>query len=88
MTLVESVEIMLKALGDSNVAAGEVALLKRLAYLLDENPFSEPEIYREYRYALKAVKEALGGGPVDEELDDLLARLGRTDVRDPAEPET
>jgi len=86
MSLSESVETMITAAGETDWAAGEVELLRRLAMLLDENPFSEPEIYREYRFALKAVKEALGGdSDVDEELSDLLARLGRTDVQQPAD---
>lgn len=86
MSLSDSVERFLAALGESDLAAADVELLRRLAYLLDENPFSEPEIYREYRFAIKAVREALGDDGVDEGIVELLERLGDSDVRDGKEP--
>jgi hypothetical protein len=83
MTHREAVVSTLAALGNSDVAAANIRLVFGLADVLDENPFSEPEIWREYRMALKALREALGGdSDVDEELAGLLARLGGTDVLD------
>ena len=81
MTHGEAVALTLQALGDQPKATAVVRLVLGLAAVLDENPFSEPEIWREYRMALKALMEVAGGDEIDDNVKDLLERLGGTDVR-------
>ena len=81
MTHREALVAQLAALGASDTAAAEIQLAFGLADVLDEMP--DVDLYREYRMALKALREALGGDSlVDKELEKLIARLGGTDVLD------
>ena len=84
MTHREALAAMVAAVGNDESAAANIQLAFGLADVLDENPFAEPEIWREYRMALKAVREATGDSNIDENIADLLARLGDADVRDAA----
>ncbi len=81
MTHREALVAQLAALGVSDTAAAEIQLAFGLADVLDEMP--DVDLYREYRMALKALREALGGDSlVDKELEKLIGRLGGTDVLD------
>ncbi len=81
MTHREALVAQLAALGGSDTAAAEIQLAFGLADVLDEMP--DVDLYREYRMALKALREALGGDSlVDKELEKLIGRLGGTDVLD------
>jgi hypothetical protein len=61
-----------------------VALARGLAARIDADPSVGAEVWREYRFALKALREVTGDSDVDESIADLIARLGGTDVRDRA----
>ena len=79
----DALEVQLAALGVSDTTAAEVQLAFGLADVLDEMP--DVDLYREYRMALKALREAVGGDSlVDAELRDLVERLGGTDLLDTA----
>ena len=80
----DALKVQLAALGVSDTTAAEVQLAFGLADVLDEMP--DVDLYREYRMALKALREAVGGDSlVDAELRDLVERLGGTDVLDTAD---
>lgn len=83
MTHVEALDRELRALGESDIAAAEVAAARGLARVLDEDPSLE-WAWREYRFALKALKGVLSGGDVDE-ASALFDRLGGTDIRNSAQ---
>lgn len=80
----EALERQLSTLGETDIAAAEIQAARGLAELLDSGQVGS-EFWREYRFALKAVREALGDDSVDEGIADLLARLGGPDVRDTAD---
>ncbi len=78
--LKEAVDETIASLDSPGVAA-EVAAVRMLAAALDEAP-GDTDWWREFRFALKALREVTGGSDVDESIHDLLARLGGTGVRD------
>ena len=79
----EALGTMLAALGISDVAAADIAIAKGLARQLDDAPYAEPEIWREYRFAVRNLREVLGGDNAsDTEITDLIDRLGGTAPRD------
>ena len=83
--LVEAVESTVAGLGGAGNVDAEVAAVRLLARAVEEEP-SDTDLWREFRMALKALREVTGGSDVDESIADLLARLGGTDVRDGANP--
>jgi hypothetical protein len=78
--LKEAVDETIAALDASGVAA-EVAAVRMLAAALDEAP-GDTDLWREFRFALKALREVTGGSDFDDSVNDLLARLGGTGLRD------
>ena len=84
MTHREALTVQLAALDVSDMIAAEVQLAFGLADVLDEMP--DVDLYREYRMALKALRGVLGGDSiVDQNIAELLARLGGTDILDTAD---
>lgn len=81
----KALDAQLAVLGETDVAAAEISSARGLAALLDNTPDLE-WAWREYRFALKALREVLDVGGVDESVQKLLGRLGRTDVRDAPHP--
>jgi len=79
--LVEAVGKALDALGDSDVWVAESTAVRMLAAALDENP-ADTDLWREFRLALKALREAAGGDSVDDATVELIDRLGGTVIRD------
>ena len=78
--LSEAVEITLAAIGDQDLYAAEVAAVRILAVTVEERP-NDKDLWREFRLALKALREATkGDSGIDESIKDLLARLGRPGV--------
>lgn len=69
-----AVELTLVGLDVSGVEA-EVAAVQLLARSLDQDP-GDTDLWREFRLALKALREASHGGNPGEGIDELLARLG------------
>lgn len=85
MSNLSAVDRMLESVGSSDDFAAEVELARGLAGQVDLNP-DDANLWREYRMALKALREAMSGDDsVDAPVVDLLARLGRTHLRDAAE---
>lgn len=84
MTQSEALERQLTAWGETDIAAAEIEAARGLADLLDSGHVGS-EFWREYRFALKAVREALGDDNIDEGISDLLARLGNPDLRNAAD---
>lgn len=82
MTQLDALNRQIDVLTETDSAAAEIELARGLAELLDSGQVGA-EFWREYRFALKAVREALGDDGIDEGISDLLARLGDPDVRDP-----
>ena len=83
---VDALARMLVAWGNSDVAAADVALAQGLAAQLDADESAGADVWREYRFALKNLREVLGGDSiVDQDIAQLLARLGGTDVHDTAD---
>ena len=76
---------MLEALGDQPKASAVVALVQGLASLLDADPNADAEIWREYRMALKTLMEVAGGGDIDDNVRDLIDRMGNSSSRNPAD---
>lgn len=77
--LSEAVEQTIAVLGVPGVQA-EVAAVRMLAGALDEAP-ADTDLWREFRFALKALREVTGGSDVDESIGELLDRLGGTGLR-------
>ena len=83
---VDALTRMLAAWGDSDVAAADVALAQGLAAQLDADESPGADVWREYRFALKNLREVLGGDSiVDQNIAELLTRLGGTDILDTAD---
>lgn len=78
--LSEAVEKSVAALGDIGAVAAEVAAVRLLAAAVEGAP-DDTDLWREFRMALKALREVTGDSDVDESIQDLIGRLGRTDVR-------
>ncbi len=84
MTHRNALKLQLAAFEVTDMAAAEVQLAFGLADLLDEMP--DVDVYREYRFALKHLREVLGGDiTIDQNISGLLERLGRADARDTAD---
>ena len=78
--LSEAVEKTLVALGDLDLYAAEVAAVRILAETVEARP-QDKDLWREFRLALKALREATKGeSAIDESIKDLLARLGNPGV--------
>jgi hypothetical protein len=78
--LKEAVDETIATLDASGVAA-EVAAVRMLAAALDDSP-GDTDLWREFRFALKALREVTGGSDFDQSVSELLERLGGTGVRD------
>jgi hypothetical protein len=82
-----AVETTLAELGDLTAFAAEVAAVRMLAEAVEARPFDK-DLWREFRLALKAFREATRDDDgIGDGIADLLARLGRprvggTPVRD------
>ena len=81
--LVEAVEVSLAGLDLSGVEA-EVAAVRMLAAELDLAP-GDTDLWREFRMGLKALRGVTSDGGSDASIDELLGRLGGTDVRHTAD---
>ena len=82
----KALDRMLAAWGESDVAAADIALARGLAAQLDADASAGADVWREYRFALKHLREVLGGDNiVDQNIAELLARLGGTDSLNPAD---
>ena len=81
--LVEAVERTLALVGGLESASAEVEAVRMLAAELDLAP-GDTDLWREYRLALKALREVLGSNDAEssEDLDSEFAALGRSGVRD------
>ena len=81
--LYEAVDTALELLGPLELVAPEAASVRMLAQELDLSP-GDTDLWREFRFALKALREA-AGSDVDSAIADLLGRLGGADVRNSAD---
>lgn len=80
MSLRAAVDEWLEVVGESPVWAPEAESVRMLAAELDAD--GGAELWREFRFAVKALREVVGGGGVDEDVRDLLERMGDSGVRD------
>lgn len=80
MSLSGAVDRALDALGDSDMWVAEAVMVRMLAAALDEKPW-DTDLWREFRLALKSLREAAGGSDIDDKAAELLERLGGTAVR-------
>ena len=82
MTHLEAVDAALDALGRPAEATADIELARGLAQRVDANPLDK-DLWREYRMALGALREAIGDvGVADGTVVRLVERLGSADVRD------
>jgi hypothetical protein len=83
MTNADALEVQVRAVGVSDVWAAEVELCRGLARAVDSNP-DDPNLWREYRQALKALREVLRSHDSEpsEDLDAEFASVGGSGVRD------
>jgi hypothetical protein len=79
MTHLEALDLVLAAVGEPVEVAAEVHAARGLAAVLDADPSLE-WAWREYRFALKTLRE-VSGGDVDA-ASELFVRLGGTHLRD------
>lgn len=77
----EALERQLQAMGETDAVAADIGLARGLAAQIDAEGGSA-ELWREYRSALKQLREALGDDGIDDSVSDLLQRLGRPGLRD------
>lgn len=78
----DALEVQVKAVGFSDGWAAEVQLCRGLALAVDGEP-DDANLWREYRQALKALREVLRSHDSDtpEDLDAELEAVGRPGVR-------
>lgn len=87
MSQLEALEVQLKAYRASDLWAAEVEMCRGIAKALDLAEF-DAYMWREYRQALKALREVLrddSGGQDVEDLDAQWDAIGRSDIRDSEE---
>lgn len=75
MSHLKALDRQLEVMGVTDLAAGEIALARGLASLLDSAPEVD-WVWREYRFALRGLREVLdGGGDLTENLEAEFAKL-------------
>ena len=85
MTNREALTETLARLGQLDGVEAEVQAAFSIADELDAGNVT-PEMCREYRFAVKRIREVLGGdGDVDEGIRELIAGLGGTDLQHTAD---